>query len=209
MARKSNNTDRKLIEVGKEVLINQGANAISMRKIAAEANVNLGMFSYHFRDKDDFVKTILDEIYAGLIDEMEEASKEPDDLKRLEKLLLTSSRFSRDNQRIIVSIFLDAMMGHQVVIEFIKKNFGHHIHLMTEAAKACQQKGLIKTGPTHLLVTQIVGNVCLSNLIFEMVRRMSLKKPFGMTPSQLAKSIDEDFLQARIQLFLSGLQVAN
>ena len=65
MPRPSQNVDQLLIDAGLELLPETGCAGLSVRKLTEHAGVNLGMFHYHFRNKDNFVRTLLQRTYEG------------------------------------------------------------------------------------------------------------------------------------------------
>ena len=63
MSRPSHNADQRLIEAAQKMLIKTGLNRMNIRQVAAEAGVNLGMFHYHFKTKDLFIRAVLQDVY--------------------------------------------------------------------------------------------------------------------------------------------------
>jgi len=59
MPRPSRNVDERLLAAGRELYPDAGAAGLSIRRIAERAEANLGMFHYHFRTKDQFVRRLL------------------------------------------------------------------------------------------------------------------------------------------------------
>ena len=59
MTRPSQNIDQRLLEAGRRLLPDLGCAALSVRRLAAEAGVNAGMFHYHFRTKDVFLLSLI------------------------------------------------------------------------------------------------------------------------------------------------------
>ena len=59
MSRPSRNVDALLLRAGRELYPETGAAGLSIRKVAERAGVNLGMFHYHFRTKEAFVRQLL------------------------------------------------------------------------------------------------------------------------------------------------------
>lgn len=72
MPRKSNNLDKKMLRVGATMLRQNGAAALSIREVAKKEGVNLGMFNYYFKDKNEFIRTILEDTYSPFITDLRE-----------------------------------------------------------------------------------------------------------------------------------------
>ena len=90
MSRPSRRQDQLLIESAKALLPETGVSAMSLKEIASRCGVNLGMFSYHFGNKDQFIKQVLESVYDDLFLEVEEISKKTGG--RLQKFALLLSR---------------------------------------------------------------------------------------------------------------------
>ncbi|MCL2335411.1 MAG: TetR/AcrR family transcriptional regulator, partial [Endomicrobia bacterium] len=58
MSRPSQNIDKKLIELGKKKTIESGIAGLSIRSICIDSGINLGMFYYHFKTKENFIKIV-------------------------------------------------------------------------------------------------------------------------------------------------------
>ena len=59
MSRPSQNADQHLIEAAQKMLKHTSLSQMNIRQVAAEAGVNLGMFHYHFKTKDQFAKAVM------------------------------------------------------------------------------------------------------------------------------------------------------
>ena len=66
MPRPSRNLDRVLLAAGRELLARRGCAALSVREVAHAAGVNLGMFHYHFKTREVFLKTLLQQTYEDM-----------------------------------------------------------------------------------------------------------------------------------------------
>ena len=60
MTRPSRNQDQLLIQAAKRLLPEMGISGMSLQRIADECGVNLGMFHYHFKTKDAFIRKVLE-----------------------------------------------------------------------------------------------------------------------------------------------------
>lgn len=208
MARPSKNTDLKLIEAGRRLLPQTGVSDLSLRQVAEEAKVNLGMFHYHFGSKDEFVRQVLQQIYEELFIQLEreftEGATLRKPLERLRSLLLILGRFAFQNRLMLASIIRDILGGEKVVREFLIENFPRHISLMHQAVVDCQSRGLIRE---DLKVPQILV-LCASSLVASSVMATALDR---VNPDLLKGAVREEFfseelIEARIDFILRGLR---
>ena len=63
MARPSQGIDQALLRSGRELFATSGCDGLSLRALAEHAGVNLGMFHYHFKTKDNFLRALLQQLY--------------------------------------------------------------------------------------------------------------------------------------------------
>ncbi|KXG44289.1 TetR/AcrR family transcriptional regulator [Tepidibacillus infernus] len=66
--KKIENKKESIIKVAKEVLANESYSAISIKSIAKKAGIATGTFYLYFSNKEKLVETIVDEMYAKLLD---------------------------------------------------------------------------------------------------------------------------------------------
>ena len=120
MARPSRNVDRLLLAAGRDLFPDAGAARLSVRKVAAHAGVNLGMFHYHFRTKELFVR----QLFAGAVRRDVRESRACRHLARAAEALRAAlnvlARFARDNGRLLRRLCADAFSGEPLAAEFLR-----------------------------------------------------------------------------------------
>ncbi len=192
MARKSSQLDQKLIHVGEALLRKQGAARLSVREVAAKAGVNLGMFIYHFGNKNEFIRQILQRIYAAFLEDLERMAA----AEGLEAVLFRMAVFSRDNSQVVLALLGDVLSGERTVLEFLKKNFtGHFAVLRGAIVRHCQQKNLPLRDQDHAF-RYLVGAVGIPNLLLA-----AAPPPVRSNPDS------DDSLRKRVKAAISGLDV--
>jgi len=208
MARPSRNTDRQLIEAGRRLLPHVGIAGLSLRSVAEEAGVNLGMFHYHFGSKDEFVRQVLQEIYEEFFEGLHAEFSRPDDeknpIQRLRAMLEVLSAATFRNRELIASIVRDVLGGSEVAFAFVTANVPRHAGLVLETIREAQRKKLIRKGPTP---EQILG-LCVSTLGIPLVASVALermqKSLKGFVPPK--KIFPADAVDMRIDFLMRGLQ---
>ena len=66
MPRPSRNLDHALLAAGRELFPERGCAALSVREVADAAGVNLGMFHYHFKSRDVFLRSLMQQAYEEM-----------------------------------------------------------------------------------------------------------------------------------------------
>src|SRR2546423_12744118 len=102
MPRPSRNLDRALLAAGRELLASRGCAGLSIREVADAADVNLGMFHYHFKTREAFLRTLLQHTYEEMFGVLVlKGPLEWGPLDGLRAALRVLGRFLRDNRPLI------------------------------------------------------------------------------------------------------------
>ena len=59
------------------LLVNHGASALTLRRIATESGMNVGSLNYYFRSKDDLIRELLDAVISSYEEAFDEIIHEP------------------------------------------------------------------------------------------------------------------------------------
>jgi AcrR family transcriptional regulator len=99
MTRPSAHLDRKLVSAARAMLPETGFSGLAVRAVARRAGVNVGMFHYHFKTKEIFLRRVLQECYEDFLQNFREAAQAPGSSRaRLRRVLVSFARFARDNR---------------------------------------------------------------------------------------------------------------
>ena len=193
MPRKSKNLDKKMLRVGATMLRQKGTAALSVREVAKKAGVNLGMFNYYFKDKNEFIKLILEDAYSAFITELKQNQS-----LSLEEVLFSMAKFSRDHHQTVLSLLGDALAGEKNVVRFLQKNFTVHFTILLEMlTKHFEQRGYDPKYTEHAF-RYLISCVGLPNLMlgFKIKINPKFKQPMDC----------DDNLRRRVRAALSGLE---
>ena len=208
MGRPSRNVDTQLLAAGRELYPATGASGLSVRKVAERAGVNLGMFHYHFGNKDAFVRALLQSLYEEMFAELQTATAAvPDPLSGLRSALRVIARFARDHRVLLRRLMMDAAAGEAPAVDFVRTNFPRHFGIVIGLIAAGQQAGRVKPVPLAQAVTFVAGAVAAPILLGSAI------VDSGLAPPALAAKFAEDVLadaalDERIELALAGLALA-
>src|SRR4051812_29181328 len=155
--RPSRNPDQALLAAGRELFPHRGCAGLSVREVADAAGVNLGMFHYHFKTREAFLRAVLqsvyDEMYVELHALAERHSLPATPLENLRGALRFMGRFVRDNRPVLARVLADALSQQAVAVEFLRDNFPRHLGLLRALIAAGQECGEIEPRP----VAQVLG----------------------------------------------------
>jgi AcrR family transcriptional regulator len=131
MARPSQNIDQILLQSGRELLPHCGCCDLSVRALAEHAKVNVGMFHYHFRSKDNFLTILLQSMYEELFVQLQaEAELTGSALQRLRQTMNLLARLLREHGTWIGRVWSDGARGDTVAQAFLQKNGTRHMQLI-------------------------------------------------------------------------------
>ena len=205
MPRPSRNIDELLLQTGRDLLAESGARALSIRKLTQRAGVNLGMFHYHFKSRDNFIRVLLqrmyDEMFASLSVQVERHAASDENLRGAVRVV---ARFGRDNRRLLLRIFNDALAGDALAAEFLQTNLPRHLHVIVGLIAACQNEGVLRKMPLTQAVAFLAGSVAAPILVG------TAAIASGLVSAALGVRVDNEILSdaaidERIDMALRGL----
>jgi AcrR family transcriptional regulator len=156
MTRISQGIDKQLIALGKKHMLENGVETLSIRHICTEANINLGLFVYYFKDKKNFIRVIIKDFLSELEQSWLEISKdEHDPLDKLKKSMLFTVRQMKENKRSIEQIMnsIDRTddFYKEVFHELKEKWMGFFIDLI----EGCKAKGYFQANMDNSQILSI------------------------------------------------------
>ncbi len=205
MPRPSRNIDQTLISAALELLPVAGTRVLSIRQVCEHAGVNLGMFHYHFKTRDMFLRAVLQQTYDGMFATLElEAAKQTAPKDGLRAAVMTLARFARIHRHLLVRLVGDALAGETVAVEFLKNNLPRHVGLVTKLIAAAQRDGTLRRIPPLQALTFLIGGTGAPILLGTAIAAS------GMLPARIADQFEKDTqtdeaVALRIDMALAGL----
>jgi AcrR family transcriptional regulator len=161
--RPSRNLDRALLAAGRELFPSVGCSGLSVREVAEAASVNLGMFHYHFKSREAFLRALLqglyEEMYSQLIDF--QAPREWGPVENLRAALRFLGRFLRANRPVIARVVADALCGEPIAVAFLRDNFPRHLQVIHALIALGQKQGVIRAMPVPQAMGFCAGSLAM------------------------------------------------
>ena len=146
--RPSRNLDRALLAAGRELFATRGCAGLSIREVADAAGVNLGMFHYHFKSRDVFLRAVLQSVYEEMYSQLTVSAAPPSvatrPLEQLRAALRFMGRFVRANRPILARVLADALCGEPIAIDFVRANFPRHLGVIQVLVQEAQAAGELR-----------------------------------------------------------------
>ena len=207
MSRKSSQADERLIEAGLALLDEKGFEGLKIRQVTDKAGVNLGMFHYHFKTKDEFTRRVLKHMYEKFFQNFSlETVGDGEPLDRLRRALMALGQFIRENRTLLLGMLQDAMHDNEVVVDFVTDNFPRHVVVVATLVKQCQDKNLLDKKPFHLVIPHFMGALATPSIVVGILEKVKTKMFFGIAFSIFKNQIlSDEALTLRIDMMLRGL----
>lgn len=207
MTKPASDVPRRLLDAGRAVARERGCGAIKVRAVARAAGVNLGLFHYHFKTRDAFVRRVLEETYEDFFARLNlSAGREGAPQERLRAALTAIAQFAREHRRLMVGLLRDAMAGDRQVIAFAGGHFPRHLPIILGLIKEGVQAGEFRDLPDPLVLGLLMGGISAPNIMATLVERSGAKRPLGRSPAVFSRELLSDAAIAeRIDILLAGL----
>ena len=206
MARPSRNIEHALLRSGRLLYPERGSAGLSVRAVTEHAGVNLGMFHYHFRTKDNFLRALLQQFYDEMFGDLSaRAQQAGPPLARLRAALLYLATFVRDHEAVLGRVFADASGGDAVAAEFLRANAPRHLRLLLALMKEAEAAGELAALPALQRFVFTLGAVALPLVVVPRIARLDVAP--GLLRRELKRQVTSDAAIAqRVDLALAALK---
>jgi len=200
MVRPSQFIDQLLLDAGLELLPVTGCAGLSVRRLTEHAGVNLGMFHYHFKTKDNFIKAVLQRTYEEMFSALTlRVNPTHPPMQNLRDALGVLGSFGIKNRRLLVRILGDAMSGEPLAADFLKANLPRHIEVIASLVQEAQWEGSMAKAPVPQIIAFMAGAVAAPILVGTALQQ----NPTAQATAGFVLS--EQALAQRIEFALRGL----
>ncbi|MBB2485005.1 TetR family transcriptional regulator [Mitsuaria sp. WAJ17] len=192
-------TRERLLATGLDLARRDGIKSVSVRAVAAAAEVNLGSFVYHFGTRDAFVYELVDRWYAPLMAGLQLSAGSDDPLRGVLRQL---GHWVAANGRFLAMLIRDAAAGEAGVRDFLATMDRRHIALLLDLIRQGQEAGRLARADPTLQLMFLMGSVVLPILM--------LQGQQGLGPEAFLKRLaslagDEQAIDTRLDWALRGL----
>ena len=200
MVRPSQFIDQLLLDAGLELLPVTGCAGLSVRRLTEHAGVNLGMFHYHFKTKDNFIKAVLQRTYEEMFSALTlRVNPTHPPMQNLRDALGVLGSFGIKSRRLLVRILGDAMSGEPLAADFLKANLPRHIEVIASLVQEAQWEGSMAKAPVPQIIAFMAGAVAAPILVGTALQQ----NPTAQATAGFVLS--EQALAQRIEFALRGL----
>jgi AcrR family transcriptional regulator len=208
MPRPSRNLDLALLQAGRELFPQAGCAKLSVRAVAERAGANVGMFHYHFKSKDNFLRALLQQVYEEIFAGLSQAAARPGKaIDGLRAALVAAAGLLAMHRKVIARVWMDAVSGEPVATEFVRRNAPRHIGLLLELVRQAQHEGALRDLPPLQCVAMLMGAVALP-VVF-VAGLVEVAMPVAAFQRQFGDHVmSEQAIAQRVDLALGALRAA-
>jgi AcrR family transcriptional regulator len=208
MPRPSRNLDQALLAAGRALFPKRGCAGMSIREVAEGAGVNLGMFHYHFKSRDAFLRALMQQAYEEMFATLTlEVTRDMDPVVNLRNAFRVLGHFMRDNRPFLARVFTDALSGEPCAREFLRDNMPRHIGVLQGLVTEGQQRGLLLAIPFPQVLGLCGGGMAMPILIGGALLDAGALAP-GVAAALNQCFLTDEGIDQRIDLALKALAPA-
>jgi AcrR family transcriptional regulator len=124
----------RIVHAARERFLRDGVDGASLRRIARDADTNIGMIYYYFPTKDDLFLAVVEEVYAGLLEGLETALRHdaPFD-ERIRRLYVRMGQVSEDEFKVMRLVVREALISSARLNRVLERFLRGHIPLILNA----------------------------------------------------------------------------
>ena len=203
--RPSRNLDQSLLAAGRALLPETGSAKLTIRQVCEAAGVNTGMFHYHFRTREAFLRSVMQSAYEEMFARFTlEAAQGEGPVEQLRAALRLLGRFLRDNRAFMARVLAEALSGEAVAREFLRDNVPRHATVLFGLVARAQREGRLRPMAPQQAVGVFAGAIAMP--VFAAGAILDFGAPPGSDGAALAQSLLGDrAIDERIEVALAGL----
>lgn len=208
MAKPTSDTEEALIRAGTEIIRESGFAGLSLRRVAARAGANLGMFPYLFGSKEAFVRKVAQRIYDDFFSGFSLATSRQDrPVENLRRGLVQLGRFVRDNRRLALALASDVILRQdREARKFLGRNVPRHGLILLRLVRAAQRDGSIGRLPLPVVAGHLMGSIAGPAMFIGAVEASGVSLPARLAlPFIRASVLTDEAIRFRVNLALASL----
>lgn len=198
-------TRERLLQAGVARAKQNGLRSLTVRAVAADADVNLGSFVYHFGSREAFIAELIEHWYAPLMDRTRDllAAMDPQQAG-LRDLIMGIADWMLAERAFVGHLVADAASGEPAARAFLLSSGDRHPAIVLRAVIEAQARGELRPeDPVHVLLA-LLALVGLPVLLFEAMNGRSFM-PAEFAGAFETYAMDREHVARRLDWMLRGL----
>ncbi len=183
-----------------------GATGMSLKMVADKAGVNLGMFSYYFKTKSNFIRKVLESLADDARKEVKiEVPEGTTSIEKLRYFLTVMGRTFHDQRKLALAMYRDLLNQDRDVTAFLVANMERQMQFLGPLIEQCQKDGYIDDG----LTVRQAADFCMASVKTSIVISAALERSPGSRTKAAtkghSKTIPNHEIAQNVDLALRGI----
>lgn len=203
--KQADTTRMRILQQGRRLVARSGLRGLTVRGVAAQANINLGTFVYHFGTREAFIHELMEDWYGPLYAKLSLTVDEH--LAPVEKIrlfLLRLGEFLLENRAFVRHVIMDAANEEAAALRFVKSLFGRHPQLLFKLIREAQAAGELPQEEPMKLGVYLFGAALFPSVW------MGVLLPDAIMPKKVRSQVQRtvivtEEIERRLAWALSGL----
>lgn len=207
MARPPSGADLKLKAAGRKLLQENGLTGLSVREVCRLTGINTGMFHYYFGSKEEFMQTVLKEVYAEFMLKLRtETAATGSPREKMKGVLIAVGRFACEIRKAAPMLLADLTHGKKEALLFLSGNFTEHLKHLAALAEECRPRSAVKGHSVAYIVSALMPVMVFPVIMIGIMERNSVKTVAGMKMEEiLGEFLSDEGLADRAEIALRGV----
>jgi len=205
MTRPSRNHDQMLIETAKKLLPKVGVSGMSLKMVADEAGVNLGMFHYYFKSKANFIRKVLESLSEDMHQGGNaEISQEKKSIDRLRASLTSFGKMFRDQKKFVITMYRDLLNQEPEIAEFMIRNAEKRMQFLFPLIEECKEDGYVNKDLSYFQISSF----CMAAVNFPILLADALERIPGKKLkifNEIQRLDSDKAIEERVEMALKAI----
>jgi TetR/AcrR family transcriptional regulator len=158
MARPASDISTRIVHAARELFLVHGVDGASLREIAKTAKTNIGMVYYYYETKDALFLAVVEEIYAGLLEDLRKALA--DDVapeQRIARVYARIASFSDEELQVVRLILREALVSSSRLRSVVQRFQAGHLPLVANMLREGIARGSFRSDANPLALMAAVA----------------------------------------------------
>lgn len=203
VTRPSANFDQKMLKAGLRIMMHEGSQGLTVRNICKHAKANLGMFTYCFKDKENYIRILHTHMHDRLMEFIDmDSVKGKTSIERLRHMLIRTAQFTERDRMLSAALLFDGLINYDTYRENVKKGLIPVKNDLFPLIQEARKDGYISD---KYPITQIFPIIIFGGIMPEIFqpRLKDLVEIHKLPKSELKQ---RSFITQRIDIILKGLR---
>jgi len=161
-------TRQKLLDAAQRVLVREGVTGVSVRSVAAEADVYLAAVYYHFGNKQELLGSLMRQVYETAVDNAAtEAKKLPPGMPRVRYVLEWWLKYWTEETDLIFFEVLGYVLRHEAQLEDLRRFYRHWTDLLMDVLADVGRGTVLEGRPLAVLLRVFIDGTAIDRLVQE------------------------------------------